>query len=259
MLIEEEGCSFGLRDRVRLGDGVFDTMLCVDGQLVFPEAHIKRFARHASVLSLPLPYAPVRLIEAAQEVLARNDIKSGPYAINTVVTRGVSKRGLMPTSTPDVSVMIFASPLPKNSEPLHVIVARNVRRNEGSPLSNIKSCNYGDNILALLEARDKGANDALMLNNAGNAACFTSGNVYVMLQSQLYTPPLPDGAMDGIIRARLIAQNHVIEQTLSEHDLLKAQGIYLSNSIRGVQAVSTFEGKSLAAPSLDIDPALYIA
>lgn len=243
---KDEGAPlFPLADRIRLGDGVFDTILAVDGQLIHPQLHFIRIREHAGILGIKLPPAASAEIleETANELLKINDFRTGRYAVNTLVTRGSGARGLLPPDDPNVQVAMRASRVPDEFPPVKAIISETVRRNEGSPLSRIKSINYGDNILALNEARRKGANEAIMLNNAGNVACSTVGNIFVIIGDRILTPPLSDGVMDGITRKLFMEENKVEEKSLKAQELRAADGIYIANSIRGVTAVSTLDDK----------------
>lgn len=257
--IEDTNGILTARDRVRLGDGVFDTMLCTDGRPAYPDLHFARLMSHAVLLRIPVDFSARDLSATAKDLLTRNAMDTGRCAITTLITHGPSQRGLMPPENAQPQIVISATPIPDTFAPIHAITAQTVRRNEGSPLSQIKSCNYGDNILAMLEAGDKGANEALLLNNAGNAACFTIGNLFIVQDGALYTPPLFDGAMDGIVRRLVIAQYGAKEKSMTPGDIAKAQGIYLTNSIRGAQAVATLNGKTLSAPEIRIDPAIHLS
>ena len=138
------------------------------------------------------------------------------------------------------------SALPDTPAPeIHAIIANNVCRNEYSPLSKIKSLNYGENILALNEATAKGANEAIMINTQGRVTCATIGNIFILKEKMLYTPPLRDGAMNGIARAILLRDYPEIvkEQTLTQDDLLNAEALYISNSIKGLKQIKRLNEK----------------
>lgn len=242
-VFKDDGAVFSAADRIRLGDGVFDTMLAVDGQPVFADEHFERLARHADVLGMKIPALSSSLV---QDLLQKNTLTHGRSAINTLVTRGPAARGLATPQSPQTQIVMTASPLPDSFPPVHAVIARTVRRNEGSPLSRIKSCNYGDNILALREAEAQGGNDAVMLNNAGNVCGMTAANIYIQHGDRLLTPPLADGAMEGVIRGKLIAGGHAREARISLEMLMQAMHITISNSLRGVQAVARLDGKILA-------------
>ncbi|MCE7888045.1 MAG: hypothetical protein DYH13_11170 [Alphaproteobacteria bacterium PRO2] len=243
-------------DRVRIGDGVFDTMLAADGELIHANEHYKRLLSHADALKIKTDWSVSDLKAAADGLLEQNKRRAGKSAVNTVITRGPGERGLKLPENSSVQVVMSLSPVGE-FPPVHAIIA-SVRRNEGSPLSRIKSCNYGDNILAFAEARDKSANEAIMLNNHGNVACASASNIFIVRDGRLLTPPLEDGAVDGITRRNLIKKHGAKEQSLMAGDLAAHEGIYLTSSIRGVVAVETLDGKKLPRPSLEIDKEFHL-
>lgn len=236
--VAETAVSITPADRgLTLADGVFDTLLAVDGVPQEAAAHFERLRHHAAVMGIMVNTAD---FAAQAAVLLRvNNFTAGRYALRTTITRGPGTRGIAIPEDPAPTIIMRATPASPRPDasgpalPVRLIVAQNVRRNEGSPLSRIKSLNYGDNIVAWREARAAGADDALMLNNQGNLACATASNIFVMIDGRWLTPPLPDGAMDGIVRARLLRERFATEQTITAALLSQAGGIILSNSISG--------------------------
>src|SRR5690606_32907443 len=154
------------------------------------------------------------LTNAALELLQKNGATQGRAVISTTITRGITARGLQAQddNIPNIIMQIF--PPPEKTPPMNVIIAQSARRNEGSQLSRIKSLNYGDNIMAMREAQAAKANDAIMLNNAGNIACFTTGNIFILKEGILSTPPLSDGAIDGIIRRKWMRLVKIRERSI---------------------------------------------
>lgn len=252
-----EGPVFLPRDRVRLGDGVFDTMLAVDGVPVHAGEHFERLLSHAGALKIKTGCSVSDLKTAVDGLLEQNNSRAGKFVINTLITRGAAERGLQLPENPAIQYVMSVSPAPATFAPVHAVIA-SVRRNEGSPLSRIKSCNYGDNILAAAEAHEKGANEAIMLNNRGHVACAAASNIFIVRDGRLLTPPLADGALDGITRRNLVKKHGAAEQSLTAADLAASQGIYLTSSIRGVVAVETLDGKNLPRPSLEIDKEFHL-
>ncbi len=241
---------FMANDRLRLGDGVFDTMLCVDAHPVFAEEHFKRLKAHAAIMSMTIDITG--MTETAIALLQKNNFSNGHHVINTLITRGPARRGLKIPETSDIQIIMRASYIPTDMPPPRAIIAQSVRRNEGSPLSRIKSVNYGDQILARAEADTAGANEAILLNNRGDATCATSGNIFIEKGGQLLTPPLTDGVLDGIIRSKMIRHFDVREQSVSAADLESADAILLTGSLAGVRTLESLNGRRLSAPSLQI-------
>lgn len=237
---DEDEAVFTALDRLRLGDGVFDTMLAVEGRLIHPEKHFKRLQENARVLGLRFT---LDFEDIAHELI---EGREGRLAINTLISRGPAARGLTAPDDPDTQIVMRASPVPTDFPPVKAIIAQSVRRNEGSPLSRIKSCNYGDNILALNEAKALGANEAIMLNNAGLVTCASSSNIFAVVNGEIFTPPLHDGVLNGVARQVFMELYPVRELSLKPEDLLAAESLILTNSLRGAQAVSKLEGKEYA-------------
>ena len=122
-----------------------------------------------------------------------------------------------------------------------------MRRNETSPTSRIKSLSYLDSVLAARHAAEAGADDALFLNSAGQIACSTIANLFLLEGNTLITPPCADGAMDGVIRQILLdhppAGMRALQAQCTLDRLLAADAAFLTNSIRLVRPVTEFEGK----------------
>ncbi len=253
-----EGAVFLPNDRIRLGDGVFDTMLAIDSALIHSNEHFKRLLTHAATLRIKTDWSVSDLKAAAEGLLDQNKYRNGKFVINSIISRGPAERGLKIPDHPSIQTVLVVAPAPTAFPPVHAIVATQVRRNEGSPLSTIKSCNYGDNILALAEAKEKGANEAILLNNKGLVTCAAGSNVFVVLGGKLYTPPVSDGALDGITRKMLIKRMGAKEKSLEPAELFENQGLYVSNSVRGVVPVEILDGKKLPPPSLEIDKEFHL-
>lgn len=255
---DDDVALFTASDRLRYGDGVFDTALVIAPKgIIHGERHYNRLMRHAQIMGIdaPLPFSDWE--NAALEMVERNGIEPGQYALNTIISRGAAAGALGIPEKSDPQIVIRLRPTPKEYPPVNAIIS-SVRRNEGSPLSQIKSCNYGDETLALKEAQEKGGNEAIMLNNAGNVACATTSNIFAVLDGELVTPPLSDGAMDGIIRRLLIERMGALEKTLTPETLKNAQGIYITNSVAGVRIVTSLDGKDMLHSSVSIDKDFHL-
>lgn len=261
----ESDWGFTINTRLRYGDGVFDTMLAIDGVPVHTHLHYKRLIDSAHNIGIRGDIAPsaAQFTDIITEILQRNAQSAGHAVINTYIIRADSARGLLPQTNKSTNsnaaphIVIRTAPAPKSAAPITAITSP-VRRNEGSPLSQIKSMNYGDNIAARLHADDAGANEALMLNNAGNAACFTVGNVYIRRADALFTPPLSSGATAGVIRAIALTRGLAAEKTITLDDIKSADAVYLSNSIRGIVHIHALDGRVFSPTPLPFPNDLHL-
>lgn len=256
---KESAPVFGAADRIRLGDGVFDTLLCVDGRSLHADRHYARLLTGADMLGIDFGMDFPKFTAAVEDVIAKNKAASGHYALNTIISRGQGARGL--AIPPDIApeIVLRLSSVPDDFPPVEVCIARSVRRNEGSPLSRIKSCNYGDNILAMREAVMRGCNDAVMLNNAGHVACTTMGNIFIVKDGKIYTPPVEAGVLNGVARQILMQRYDITEAVIIEDDLLGADEIFLTNSVRGMQFFKTLEGRVYSENALGLDKTFHVS
>lgn len=251
---------FTARDRMRLGDGYFDTMLAVGGELLHADLHYRRLFETGEALVMNVPLSFTEFESAVKDLLMRNGYLSGHYAINTIITRGEGQRGIMPPDVGDQNpnIVIMASKAPESFPPIEAITSQRTKRNEHSPLSQLKTLNYGDHVLAMIEAKDAGVNEALMMNTAGRAACFTAGNIFIQLDGKLMTPPLSEGALNGVTRQVFMAQYDVTEEPITPPMLEQASTIFMTNSIRGAVFVQRLDNRVFKHADLQIDKDFHL-
>ncbi|WP_374649957.1 aminotransferase class IV [Dongia sp.] len=244
------------RDRgFTLGDGLFETLCALDGHPLDLAAHLARLARGSTVLELPLPVEATEVATAISQVLEENGFSKGRATLRLTLSRGVGSRGLLMPLDPKPNLVITAGSFPQ--VPSHFDAATvPIRRNEGSPLSRIKSLNYLDNVLAQQQAQGAGAQEALMLNNRGRIAGFARGNLFALIGDTWVTPPLADGVLDGITRAKILKNAEKGGIDLSENSLERAdidlfRGLFITNSLLGCVPIARLDGREMR-----LDPVL---
>lgn len=246
---DEPRQAFDLRDRgLLLGDGVFETIAILNRLPFQIEAHLARLQAGAAKLGIPFTLA--RAIRAIDELAAAYDRPDA--VLRLTVTHGPSDRGLARPGTPRPTVFASISPWtpPRAADPVRLVTA-SIRRNETSPSSRHKTLNYLDQIAALEEAVGQGGDDALLLNMAGRPACASAANLFALRGTTLLTPRLEEGALPGTIRRSLIAAAPMLglqakETVLSRADLLGADCVFLTNSVRLIRQVRMIDGKTYA-------------
>ena len=139
-----------------------------------------------------------------------------------------------------------AHPSPGPTGPARLAVV-DVRRNEGSPASRLKTLAYLDNVLARRAARLAGADEAVMLNNRGEVACAAAANLFWFDGEVLATPALACGVLDGITRRAVLAAARALgletrEVRATMADLARASGLFLTNSLIGLRPVAILDG-----------------
>ncbi len=223
-----------------LGDGVFETIRIRAGRTAHLARHLARLRGAAARLGLPVPVADDALADALADTCAANGVAEGSARLT--LTRGPAPRGLALPEHPAPTLLVTAAEGAAPGHALHAVVARGTRRNEFSPMSAVKSLNYGDSLLARQEAVARGADEAVLLNTAGRMAECAVANLVALRGGRLVTPPVADGALPGIMRALLVERCGVQETPLVPGEPLDA--LFATSSL-GVRAVATLDGVAL--------------
>lgn len=239
-LVEEAEATVSPFDRgFTLGDGLFETLRVKAGTVLRVEAHLARLAAGADLLGMPLP--AIDLAMALRQTAEANGLSEG--VLRLTVTRGTGPRGVLPPAEPKPTLVITAAPLAPPLPPARLVIARNTRRNDRSPLAQVKSLNYLDGILARQEAARRGADDAVLLNTRDGVAETSIANLFAIIDGALVTPPRSEGVLPGVMRAAVIAAG-AQDRPLSMDDLASAEEILLTSAL-GIRSVATLEGRPL--------------
>jgi branched-chain amino acid aminotransferase len=255
-LVGESEPSLSLLERgLTLGDGVFETMLAAGAKLFRPAEHLERLARGASLLAIDLPPTE-QLLAAMQDALDANSLSAA--VVRLTVSRGPDPgRGLdiSPGLAPTVIVRVSSHEPRTSGQHGVAAVFASIRRNESSPLSRVKCLSYADNVLARLEARRCGADDAVLLNTAGEVCCASAANLFVVKEGTLVTPPVESGALPGVTRCCVLelaaARGLTVrEAPVLQKDLWAADEAFLTNTVIGVVGLTSVEGRAIGSGRL---------
>jgi branched-chain amino acid aminotransferase len=227
------------------GDSVYEVLRTYGGRPFASERHFRRLRASAKRLGIPIPATNGELLARVRDLLARaDDVES---YIRIVVTRGVGNSSYDFDAVVGPTLVIIQRPLlppPRRHYEEGIRVgAVGVRRNHPLSLDPvIKSSNLLNNILAVREARARGAEESVLLNLDGFVAEGASTNVFVARGGTLRTPPLSAGILGGITREvvlELAVSTEVPcrEENLELRDLLEADEAFLSSTTREVLPV----------------------
>jgi branched-chain amino acid aminotransferase/4-amino-4-deoxychorismate lyase len=231
-----------------LGDGLFETVLFKAGEPVLWDAHLARLNRGCAAIGLPLP-DPALLEAEARGALVQGKLDDARAAVRLTWTAGSGGRGLGRPEPLDPRLVVTAAPSARPEAPASVIVS-NIRRNDRSPTSRLKSLNYLDNVLARREAVSEGADEALLLGTTGLVACATSANLFWIAGGRLYTPSLDCGVLAGIMRAEVIASHPAEEVRAGLDVVLAAEAAFLTSSLIGIRRIGVVAGRGLGSHPL---------
>ena len=238
-LVDKEKAMVSVFDHGLLyGDGVFEGIRLYDGCVFKLDEHLERLEYSAKAILLDLPMSRQELANAVCETCRANELSNG--YVRLVVTRGVGHLGLTPDGCGPPSVIIIADNIQLYPEELYQnglkIISVPTRRINASALPPaVKSLNYLNNILAKIEAKKVGFQEALMLNDKGEIAECTGDNVFILNKGKLYTPPLDAGSLRGITRGAVMDISEklgvvCVEQALTRYDLWTADECFLTGT-----------------------------
>ena len=186
------------------GDGVFEGIRAYNSRVFKLERHIERLFDSAKAIRLEIGHSPAAVCDLVVETCRRNGISDG--YIRLVVTRGPGDLGIDPRKCPRSELIVIARQLTMYAAAAAGIkvVTSTFRRNAPDATSpSIKSLNYLNNILARIEANDRGADEALMLDGQGYVAEATVDNFFIVTEQALLTPPTATN-LKGITRETIL-------------------------------------------------------
>ncbi|HVF79752.1 MAG TPA: aminotransferase class IV [Solirubrobacteraceae bacterium] len=211
------------------GDGVFEVVRLYNGAPYGLEEHLERMARSAATLRLAFDIDAVR--DDAEKLLERSEPADG--ALRLLVTRGGRRIGIMEDlhEMPDTVSLATVTYTPTRV------------------LDGVKSLSYAANMLATRIARERGADEALLVSPHGRVLEGPTTSFFYVLDDALYTPPLEDRILDSITRRALFAVTAAAERVTTLDDLRGVSEAFLASSAREVQPVHAIDDIAIdAAP-----------
>ena len=229
------------------GKGVFTTIAIYGGVPFLWEKHWRRLSDNAAKLGLDLSkFAEDSIREGLDEIVAKNGVVDGRARItffdetaSAIWTRDGKRRTSLSIVTGDLRpvpqpLRLSISPFPVNSR---------------APLAGVKSCNYLENLIAHDEAKERGFDEAIRLNEDGHITSASMANVFWLKDGRLFTPSLSTGCLPGTTR-EFVLENIECEEVEAEiGEIENADAIFLTSAGLGVTAVAEFEARKLGIPT----------
>lgn len=223
-----------------VGDGVFETLKIDRGVPHALTRHLRRLQGSARGMGLPAPDETL-VREAVTEVCQRQ-----PYPMGVLRITYTSGPGPMGSQRGDQGCTLTVVSMPGQPWPqstrLHV---SRWPRNERSPLAGLKTTSYAENALALAEAKQTGASEAVMGNLAGDLCEGTGSNVFVVVDGQVLTPPLSSGCLAGVTRGLALEWFDIEERTLPMSVLASADEVFLTSCTRDIHPVHAVDDRHI--------------
>lgn len=230
------------------GDAVFETLRYSHNHLHFWEDHYFRLMAAMRVfrMNIPMSFTPEFLEQECLRVVEVQNTNAPSWRIRLTVFR--NDGGVYLPATRDVSYVIEAKPLKeefytsKDNYGVELFKDYYVQK---SMLSNLKSNNKALNVIGSIFMQEQGFDNGILINDDKEVVEFLNGNIFVVDGGVLRTPPLSSGCLDGVMRKqmlRLAKKQDIscVEEKISPFDLQQVQEVFMTNSITGIQPVTSY-------------------
>lgn len=234
------------------GDGVFETLKIVNNKILFFEDHYFRLMSSMRIIRMEIPmeftmeYLEEQVLQLVQKLKIEN---SSRVRINVFRNEG----GFYSPTDNSVSFVIQAQPIEKqnysiqkNSYEVDLYKDFTITK---QLLSTLKTTNKIVHVTASIFAKENQLEGCLLINDDKNVIEATNGNLFLFSNNKLITPPISDGCLNGIMRKQIVQLAkkmegiEVIEEPISPFDLQKAEELFISNVIMGIQPITKYRKK----------------
>lgn len=225
----------------RYGYGLFETMLIKDGKIALAQYHWVRLQAGLKALHLELPkLLTIAVLE--EEVLKTVRKNKLEQLCRVRLQLYADDGGLFDGKSQKPQYIIECYPLEEhmyqlNEAGLVMGIAEGLVKANDS-IANHKTTNALVYALAAQQAKENKWNDGLILNSAGNIIETTIANIFWIKDNLIYTPPLSEGCISGVMRRYIMEHTEVVEQLLTPDVLKHADGVFISNAIRRIKWVA---------------------
>jgi branched-chain amino acid aminotransferase len=234
------------------GDAVFETVKIVNSKILFLEDHYFRLMSSMRVvrMEIPMDFTMEYFEEQLLSLVSDNDFSNSSRARITVFR---NDGGYYLPKTNTVSFLIHVvgvdNALYSFAEKEYEVDLFKDFYVTKQLLSSIKTTNRMLNITASIFADENGLDNCLLLNDSKNIVEAIQGNIFMLMGNRLITPPVSEGCLNGVMRkqvlelAKKIEYLEIVEEVISPFDLQKADELFITNVIKGIQPITKYRKK----------------
>lgn len=234
------------------GDAVFETVKIIDSKILFLEDHYFRLMSSMRVvrMEIPMNFTMEYLEELILELVTVKKIQSSARARITIFR---NDGGYYLPLTNEVSFLINADHIVQDlylvDKKEYVVDLYTDFYIPRQLLSSIKTTNKIINVTASIYAKENQFDNCILLNDSKNVVEAIQGNIFMLKANKLTTSPVSEGCLNGIMRKQIlsIAQKieklEVVEEVISPFDLQKADELFITNVIKGIQPITRYRKK----------------
>ena len=235
------------------GDALFETIKSVHGKLLFWEDHYFRLMASMRILRMEIPMSfTMEFLEAEiLKTLESNNLLKSSARVKITVHR--IEGGLYAPNSNDIEFVISAKSIESdfyllNDDFYKVDLFKDYYVASGL-LSTLKTNNKALNVVGSIYAKENGLSNCLILNSNKSIVEALNGNVFLVKDKSIKTPPIADGCLKGVMRKQIIDIVNTIddytldEASISPFEIQKADELFITNVITGIQPVSKYRKK----------------
>ena len=235
------------------GDGVFETLKIVNNKILFFEDHYFRLMSSMRIVRMEIPMNfTIEFLEQQIIDTAKANNCSNSARIRFTVYR--NSGGYYLPETNEISYLIDAKPIQDaqysiSNNKYEVDLYKDFFVTK-QLLSSIKSTNKLINITGSIFAKENDLDNCLLMNDAKNVIEALQGNIFMVVGNKIITPPVSEGCLNGVMRKQIIELSkkienlEIIEAIISPFDLQKADELFITNVIKGIQPITQYRKKS---------------
>ncbi|CAM1372782.1 aminotransferase class IV [Tenacibaculum xiamenense] len=236
----------------KYGDGVFETIKVQNNKVVFFEDHYFRLMASMRMLRMKIPMTFT--LEFLQEEILKtvNAITSDSRTFRARLTVYRKDGGLYLPKTNEVDYLIDVAPIDVKSKEVYTVDLFKDFYNYSGLLSTVKTTNRMLNTIASVFADENDLDNCILLNENKGVVEVTNGNIFVVKGNVIKTPALTEGCIKGVIRKKIIEiigknPDYTLEETsISPFEIQKADEVFITNAIVGVQSVTNYRKKKFS-------------
>ena len=234
------------------GDGIFETLKVVNGKIIFSEEHYFRLMASMRIVRMKIPM-DFTLEFFENQVISLTDVLSISNSARVRITVFRNEGGLYLPDQNTISYVIEATSL---SSKKYEITQDNFEVDlfkdsfvSAQLLSTLKTTSKILNVTASIFAKENDLNTCLLLNDKKNVVEAIAGNLFMLSGNKLITPPISEGCLNGIMRKQIIKvmkdfpEIEFSEAIISPFDLQKADELFVTNVIQGIQPITKYRKK----------------
>ncbi|MDH7446654.1 aminotransferase class IV [Aquimarina sp. 2201CG14-23] len=253
-LVSDNEASLSIANRgYAYGDAIFETIRVNSGSILFWEDHYFRLMASMRILrmEIPMSFTPEFLQQEIINLIKKSNLINSSVRVKIIVNRKAG--GLYTPADNKIEYTISVAPLTNTfytiKDELNTVTLFKDHYIAADLLSTLKSNNKLVNILGGIFAKENGFDNCLLLNVNKMVIEALNGNLFLVKENKIKTPPISDGCLKGVLRTQLLRildklpEYEIEEASISPFELQKADELFITNVVTGIQPITKFRKK----------------